>query len=228
MALRSYGLCAYGPHSYGLYSYGLSRDSYGYTHCSKGNTDRSGPQNVRPCLRHTAHIAVQFSSVHNTLCGRARVHTHSYMRTVGLYIQAQLPESFGNLSALKKLYLEGCTGLVHTSRTKCTPMPACMYSTHHILRYYLCPPKPKGLAVCRVLHGTTCNPITYACAVCIIYSGVSTNAHTNTRARPHEHAHACAHTQPHAYLSAWTFRFSYCRASAPWLVQSWPMKSVPM
>ena len=63
---------------------------------------------------------LQFSSVHNTLCGRARVHTHSYMRTVGLYIQAQLPESFGNLSALTQLDLERCTGLVHTCHTTCT------------------------------------------------------------------------------------------------------------
>ena len=59
------------------------------------------------------------------------------MLTVGLYIQVQLPESFGNLSALKYLYLAGCTGLVHTRHTTCMHTPICMYCMHYILRYYL-------------------------------------------------------------------------------------------
>ena len=147
MALRSYDLCDYDLHSYGVYNFGLS--SYGYTHCSKGGLDRSGPQNVRPCLQHTAHIAVQFSSQHSMwphahtdtptdTHTHARADAHCCTRTVGLYIQVQLPESFGNLSALKGLNLKGCTGLVHTCRTTHMHTHICMCCMHHILQ---CPHK---------------------------------------------------------------------------------------
>ena len=101
-----------------------------------GAVPRCFPMSSAPCS-----IAVQFSSEHrawprtNTRARtrtltRIRARTHKQLHAkVGLHIQVQLPESFGNLSALKELYLEGCTGLVHTCHTTCMHAHICMHCT---------------------------------------------------------------------------------------------------
>ena len=108
-----------------------------------GAVPRFFPMPSAPCP-----IAVKFSSQHRAWLRtntRARTRTLTRIRTrthkqlhakVGLYIQVQLPESFGNLSALAELHLSGCTGLhrgckglVHTCHTTCAHTHICMHCT---------------------------------------------------------------------------------------------------
>ena len=71
---------------------------------------------------------------HTSACAHTHIQTHSCMLIIGLYIQVQLPESFGNLSALEELYLNACTGLVHTCHTTCMHTHIC--TVHIIILWY--------------------------------------------------------------------------------------------